>query len=149
MKPLLSKFGFSMLEAIASVAIIALVFTTAIATITAMRNQAMATENKRLAVEMASTIRDDLIRTQTYASLSAWLGNEEKSVDDVSCLSVSSPVSCDLFTQVAKASIPSDHIFITFHAPTPDSTSFQIITFTITITYYKVRTIQIEGVIYA
>ncbi|HAX02869.1 MAG: hypothetical protein A2Y45_05510 [Tenericutes bacterium GWC2_34_14] len=146
---ILNRFGFSMLEAIASVAIIALVFTTAIATITTMRNQTIATENKRLAVDIASSIRDELIRSETYSSLSVWLGSEERTIDDVSCLAISSPVNCDVINNLTTDNITSENIYITFHAPTPNSITYEIITFTITVTYYKTRTISIEGVIYA
>jgi type II secretory pathway pseudopilin PulG len=45
MKRVFNHQGFTLLEAIASVAIITLVFTTAIAIIMAMRNQTIATEN--------------------------------------------------------------------------------------------------------
>ena len=146
---ILNRFGFSMLEAIAAVAIIALVFTTAIATITAMRNQTIATENKRLAVDIASSLRDELIRSETYSSLSVWLGSEEKTIDDVSCLAISSPIPCDVINNLVTDPISSEHIIITFHAPNPNSITYEIITFTITVTYYKTRTVSIEGVIYA
>jgi type II secretory pathway pseudopilin PulG len=149
MRLLKNKRGFTVLEAVASMVIITLVFTTAIATITAMRNQAIATENKRVAVDMASSIKDDLIQSSNYTLVAAWLGSTEKVVDSEICAIVSSVVSCDLFTLNATEVIPSDQILITFYAPTPETIQYEIIRFSVTITYYKTRTITIEGVIYA
>ncbi|MDY0295537.1 MAG: type II secretion system protein [Acholeplasmataceae bacterium] len=149
MRLLKNKRGFTVLEAVASMVIITLVFTTAIATITAMRNQAIATENKRVAVDMASSIKDDLIQSSNYILVAAWLGSTEKVVDSEICALVSSVVSCDLFTLNANEIIPSDQILITFYAPTPETIQYEIIRFSVTVTYYKTRTITIEGVIYA
>lgn len=149
MRLLKNKRGFTVLEAVASMVIITLVFTTAIATITAMRNQAIATENKRVAVDMASSIKDDLIQSSNYTLVAAWLGSTEKVVDSEICALMSSVVSCDVFTLNANEIIPSDQILITFYAPTPETIQYEIIRFSVTVTYYKTRTITIEGVIYA
>lgn len=149
MRLLMNKRGFTVLEAVASMVIITLVFTTAIATITAMRNQAIATENKRVAVDIASSMRDDIIQSSNYALISTWLGSAEKTVDFETCALVSSVISCDLFTLNANDVIPTDAILITFYAPTPETIQYEIIRFSVTVTYYNTRTITIEGVIYA
>lgn len=149
MQQLKSKHGFTLLEAIASVAIITLVFTTALVTITAMRNQTIATENKRVAVDLASVIRDDMIQSLTYASLSSWLGATDKTVDNTTCNQIGSPLNCNTFDITSTNQIESDDISITFYAPTAEEITHQIIRFSITIVYYSTRSITIEGVIYA
>lgn len=149
MRLLRNKRGFTVLEAVASMVIITLVFTTAIATITAMRNQAIATENKRVAVDVATTVKDDLIQTLQYSTVALWLGSTEKTIDSTTCSLVSSVVSCDILTLSENSIISSDQITINFLAPTAETTQYQIIRFTVTVVYYKTRTITIEGVIYA
>lgn len=149
MRLLKNKRGFTVLEAVASMVIITLVFTTAIATITAMRNQAIATENKRLTIDIASSIRDDMIQTLDYDSVSTWLGTTEKTVDSTTCTLIGSIISCDTFNLNETDVISNTDITITFYAPTPETTQHEIIVFSISIVYYKTRTIMIEGVIYA
>ncbi|HOI84887.1 MAG TPA: type II secretion system protein [Acholeplasmataceae bacterium] len=149
MKRVFNHQGFTLLEAIASVAIITLVFTTAIAIIMAMRNQTIATENKRIAVEVASSLRDDLITTLNYATVSPWLSGQEKSVDVTTCSDVGSIVSCEMLQPSNSTVIDAEDIVVTFLAPTAETTAYEIVRFTITVTYYKTRMITIEGVIYA
>lgn len=148
MKRLKDKHGFSVLEAIASVAIITLVFTTALVTIVAMRNQTIATENKRIAIEVASSMKEDLNQSLTYQTLFTWLGNTTKEIDSISCSTLDSPVSCQIFNDNQNDTIPQENIVITFFEPTPSAISFKMINFSITIAYYNTRSITIEGVIY-
>lgn len=149
MKRLFNHQGFTLLEAIASVVMVTLVFTTAIATIMAMRNQAIATENKRIAVEIASSLRDDLIRTLDYSTVSPWLDAQERTIDVTTCSNIGSVVSCDMLQPANPGVIDAEDIIITFDAPTAETTAYQIVRFSITVTYYKTRLITIEGVIYA
>lgn len=144
-----SKHGFTLLEAIASVAIITLVFTTALVTITAMRNQTIATENKRMAVEIASSIRDDMIQSLTFDTLALWIGSTEKTIGITSCNQIGSPVGCSTFEVLSTNQIQSDDITIIFYVPTPEETTHKIIRFSISVVYYKTRITTIEGVIYA
>jgi prepilin-type N-terminal cleavage/methylation domain-containing protein len=149
MKRIIDHHGFTLLEVIASVAIITLVFTTAIATIMAMRNQAIATENKRVAVEFASSLRDDLITSLSYATVSPWLGGQEKTIDVTTCSNIGTIVTCDALEPIDSTVIDAEDVVITFYAPTAETTAYQIVRFSITIYYYKSRTITLEGVIYA
>lgn len=149
MRTALNNRGFTILEAIASVAIITLVFTTALMMIITMRNQTIATENKRVALDIASSIREDLIQTLTYQSVSTWLGDNEKTIDSTTCLQFDSPISCQVFLDNETHVIKKENISITFYRPTLEETTFRITRFQIHIAYHKTRVISIEGVIYA
>ncbi len=144
----LNRYGFSVLEAIASIAVITLVFTTALVMILSMRNQVTATENKRIAIDVASSIKEDLERSLDYTNLSVWLDNTTKDINHITCGEFNSPVSCQIFTDNQTDVILAESINITFNAQTEPMITYKIIEFQITIQYYKTRTITIEGVLY-
>jgi type II secretory pathway pseudopilin PulG len=144
----LNKKGFSVLEAVASVFIISLVFTTAFTVIVAMRNRTIATEEKRYAVEVGSLIRDEIVQNYTYLSISTWILDGEKTVDYLNCRDLDNPISCSLFEFEANQKIYDNEIEIIFLAPTPDSINYKVIHFQIIIEYYKGLTITLEGIIY-
>lgn len=148
MKRLSNKRGFSVIEAIASVAVITLVFTTAVVIILSMRNQVTATENKRSAIEVASSIKEDLEESLDYTNLSLWIEQTTKEIDHVTCGDFNSPVSCLIFIDNQMGVISEDLMLITFYAQTEAMITHKIISYQITIQYYKTRTITIEGVIY-
>ena len=145
---LLNKKGFSVLEAVASVFIISLVFTTAFTVVVAMRNRAIATEEKRYAVEVGSAIRDDIIQDYTYLSIAPFIADGEKTVNYLNCSDLDVPISCLLFDYEANSKIYDDIIEIKFLAPTSDSLNYKVIHFQITIEYYKGLTVLLEGIIY-
>ncbi|PKK99378.1 MAG: hypothetical protein CVV57_02330 [Tenericutes bacterium HGW-Tenericutes-2] len=144
----LNKRGFSVLEAVASVFIISLVFTTAFTVIVAMRNRTIATEEKRYAVEIGSLIRDEIVQNYTYLSISTWILDGEKTVDYLNCRDLDNPISCSLFEFEANQKVYDNEIEVIFLAPTPDSISYKVIHFQIIIEYYKGLTITLEGIIY-
>lgn len=144
----LNKKGFSVLEAVASVFIISLVFTTAFTVIVAMRNRTIATEEKRYAVEVGSLIRDEIVQNYTYLSISTWILDGEKTVDYLNCRDLDNPISCSLFEFEANQKVYDNEIEIIFLAPTPDSINYKVIHFQIIIEYYKGLTITLEGIIY-
>jgi len=144
----LNKKGFSVLEAVASVFIISLVFTTAFTVIVAMRNRTIATEEKRYAVEVGSLIRDEIVQNYTYLSISTWILDGEKTVDYLNCRELDNPISCSLFEFEANQKIYDNEIEIIFLAPTTESINYKVIHFQIIIEYYKGLTITLEGIIY-
>lgn len=144
----LNKKGFSVLEAVASVFIISLVFTTAFTVIVAMRNRTIATEEKRYAVEVGSLIRDEIVQNYTYLSISTWILDGEKTVDYLNCSDLDNPISCSLFEFEANQKIYDNEIEIIFLAPTTESINYKVIHFQIIIEYYKGLTITLEGIIY-
>ena len=145
---ILNKRGFSVLEAVASVFIISLVFTTAFTIIVAMRNRTIATEEKRYAVEVGSLIRNEIVQNYNYLSLAPWILSGEKTVDYLNCNDMDNPISCSLFEFEANNIVYDDQVEIIFLAPTSDSINFKVIHFQIIIEYYKGFTITLEGIIY-
>lgn len=145
---LLNHKGFSVLEAVASVFIISLVFTTAITVVVAMRNRSIATEEKRYAVEIGSIIRDEIIQNYAYSSIAPWILDGEKTVDYLNCSDLEVPISCTLFSYEANYQNYDDNVEIIFLAPTIESTNYQVIHFQIIIEYYKGLTVTLEGIIY-
>jgi len=145
---ILSKKGFSVLEAVASVFIISLVFTTAFTIIVAMRNRTIATEEKRYAVEVGSTIRNEIVQNYTYLSIAPWILSGEKTVDYSNCRDLDNPISCSLFEYEANNRIYDEQVDIKFLAPTTESIYYKVIHFQIIIEYYKGLTVLLEGIIY-
>ncbi len=145
---ILNNKGFSVLEAIASVFIISLVLTTAFTVVVAMRNRAIATEEKRYAVEVGSAIRDDIIQDYPYLSISPWILSGGKTVNYLNCSDLDVPISCLLFDYTVNNKIYDENVEIIFLAPTVDSINYQVIHFQITIEYYKSLTVVLEGIIY-
>lgn len=149
MRLLKQNHGFSILEAVASVVIVTLVFTTAIAMITAMRNQTIATEQKRLAVEVASRMRNDMINNITYEEASSFLQGEAQTINIDSCATIGSVISCDYFDMSDRQPFSSSSITVTFLSANSETIKHRIIHFEISINYYKTRSITIVGAIYA
>lgn len=149
MRLLKQNLGFTVLEAVASVVIVTLVFTTAITIITAMRNQTIATENKRLAVEVASRMRNDVVNTLTYSEVSAFLLGDERVITFMTSHREGSIITSDFFVIDDQLPFNVSDISITFFAATDETIKHRIVRFEISITYYKNRNINIEGIIYA
>ncbi|MBU1143225.1 MAG: hypothetical protein KKH92_06190 [Firmicutes bacterium] len=144
----LNHKGFSVLEAVASVFIISLVFTTAFTVIVAMRNRTIATEEKRYAVEVASSIRDEIVQNYAYSTIAPWILSGEKTIDYLNCSDLGVPIQCGLFDYEANNKIYDDNVEITFLAPTADSINYKVIHFRVTIVYYKGISVTLEGIIY-
>jgi type II secretory pathway pseudopilin PulG len=145
---ILNHKGFSVLEAIASVFIISLVFVTAFTVVVAMRNRAIATEEKRYAVEAASSIRDEIVQNYAYSTIAPWILSGEKSVDYLNCSDLGVPIQCSLFDYEANNKVYDDNVEIIFLAPSADSINYKVIHFTVTILYYKGLSVTLEGIIY-
>jgi hypothetical protein len=142
----LNHKGLSMLEAIASVFIITLVLTTAISIIVSVRNNTIATNERIVATQVGSQIRDEIISSSDYDTVSLWIGETEKTVTSSTCSS--SPFGCTPFEFEANNEVFDTNLTIVFLAPTAQSSQYQIIHFTIIINYYSSRTIELEGIIY-
>ncbi|MDO9630117.1 MAG: hypothetical protein Q7I99_09485, partial [Acholeplasmataceae bacterium] len=143
-----NKQGFSVLEAIASVFIISLVFTTAFTIVVAMRNRAVATEEQRYAIEAGSAIRDEIVQSYAYLTIAPWILTGEKIVDYQNCSDLGVPISCSLFNYETNNKIYDDNVTLVFLAPTAESISYKVIHFQVIIEYYKGKTLVLEGIIY-
>ncbi|PKK96439.1 MAG: hypothetical protein CVV56_06190 [Tenericutes bacterium HGW-Tenericutes-1] len=147
MRKLLNHKGFSMIEAIASVFIITLVITSAITIIINIRNQTLAANEKIVATQVGTLIRDDLIQTLDYATVSTWMNGTSKTVTSTTC-GVGTPVSCSFFQYTSNNLIYDEELIITFLTPTADDNNYQVIHFAITIVYYQTRELELVGMIY-
>jgi len=144
--PKLNHKGLSVLEAIASVFIITLVLTTAISIIISVRNNTIATNERIVATQVGSQIRDEIVSTSTYDLVLPWLNGETVTVTSLNCFS--SPFGCTPFEFEANDKLYDTNVIIILQAPTAQSLQFEIIHFTIIINYYSSRTIELEGTIY-
>ncbi len=148
MKNKLNHKGFTVLEAIASIFIISLVLTTSITLIINVRNQTVATNERIMATEVGSRIRDDLVNNTTYADISAWMNGQQVIVTNDTCSSLSTPFSCDIFLYESNARIYDDTVTLIFLVPTVESDFYQVAHFEIVIEYYPNRFLTLEGIIY-
>ena len=142
----LNHKGLSMLEAIASIFIITLVLTTAISIIISVRNNTIATNERIVATQVGSQIRDELVSSSSYDLVSIWMNGEEKTLTTINC--TTSPFGCTPFEFEANGQVYDTNLTIVFSTPTIESIQYQIIRFTIYINYYSSRTITLEGTIY-
>jgi len=147
MRRLLNHKGFSMVEAIASIFIITLVLTSAITIIINIRTQTLAANEKIVATQVGTLIRDDLIQALDYSTVSTWMNGTGKIVTSSTC-GVGTPVSCHFFTYESGDKIYDSEVTITFLSPTADDLNYQVIHFTITIVYYQSREFELVGIIY-
>lgn len=143
-----NKRGFTVLEAIASVFIVSLVLTTAVSFIVVMRNQAIASEQKQQATDVASSMRDDLLNTLSYNEVATWLGSSTYQVDEFSCNELNNPIPCRVFNYDSTGLYTEDTLYILFPERTAEDLQFGVVRFYIEIDYYKGRMISIEGILY-
>jgi Tfp pilus assembly protein PilV len=145
--PKLNHKGLSMLEAIASVFIITLVLTTAISIIISVRNNTIATNERIVATQVGSQIRDSIVSSSTYDIISPWMNSEEREIKSTNC--ASSPFGCSPFEFEANNKLYDTNVTIFLQDPdTYQSDTYQYIRFTVTIIYYSSRTVVLEGIIY-
>jgi hypothetical protein len=142
----LNKRGFTLIEAVASIFIITLIMTTAISIIINVRNQSIATNNKILATEVGTILRDDLINDLSYTTLNTWMAGLEKTVNHTSC--VTGPVGCGYFSYQFDGLTYSDNLTIVFYKETSDDLLYHVIHFAIIINYYSTRDVTLTGIIY-
>lgn len=147
MRNFINHKGFSMIEAIASIFIITLVITSAITIIINIRNQTLASNQKIIATQVGTLIRDDLIQSLDYASVSPWMNGTSKTVTSTTC-GVGTPVSCNFFQYSSNDTIYDTEVVISFITPTAEDNFYQVIHFTLTITYYQTRELELVGIIY-
>ncbi|MBN2300512.1 MAG: hypothetical protein JXC31_04915 [Acholeplasmataceae bacterium] len=148
MKRQLSHRGFTVLEAIASIFIITLALTTGIMITINVRNQTIATNERILAVEVGSRIRDDIVNNTTYTELENWMNDQEVIVNSINCSSLATPFSCDVFTYISNGKTYDTNVVITFLVPSTESTLYQVVHFEITIEYYSNRYLTMDGIVY-
>jgi Tfp pilus assembly protein PilV len=142
----LNHRGFSMFEAIASVFIITLVIASSITVILNVRNNTIATNEKIVATQVGSQIRDEIISSSDYDTVLLWMNGIEQTVNLSNCST--SPFGCVPFQYQVNQKLYDTNLSIIFHTPTAQSTQYEIIHFTIVINYYASRTIELEGIIY-
>lgn len=148
MRKKLNHRGFTILEAVASVFIISLVLTTAVSIVLNVRNQTEATNERIVATEVASRIRDDLIYNNTYDDINTWQNGQQVTVTSSTCTSLNTPFNCSIFSYESDGRIYDDTMTLIFLAPTTESTLYQVVHFEIKIEYYPNRFLTIEGIIY-
>jgi type II secretory pathway pseudopilin PulG len=148
MEKKLNHRGFSILEAVASVFIISLILTTAVSIIINVRNQTEATNERIVATEVASRIRDDLVYNNTYDDMILWQNGQFVAVTSTTCSSLNTPFDCAIFQYESNGRVYDDTMALTFLAPTTESNFYKVVHFEITIEYYPRRFLTIEGIIY-
>ncbi len=144
----LGKKGFTLIEAIASIFIVTLVLTTAISIIVNIRRQTFATNERIVAIEVASRIRDNVINETNYNELSIWQNGLLQTVDSSNCSLLDPPFSCDLFTYTANGKTYDTSVSIVFYAPTAESITYEVVHFSVFINYFADRSIELTGIVY-
>ncbi len=147
MKKILNHRGFSVVESIAAIFIITLMITSSLTIIINIRNNTLAANERIIATQVGSLIRDDLINSLDYGPTSLWMNGTEKTVTVGTC-GGSSPVSCDFFNYSSENNIYDTELVITFQVQSPNDILYQVIHFTVEITYFQTRKITLVGMIY-
>ncbi len=137
-----------MLETVVSLTLIVLVFTTTITIIVNARNQTLAANEKIVAVEVGTRIRDNIENNSNYTSMSGWIGLLDKTIDIDNCPAMNPPFSCDLLSYDINNVEYDKTITVVFYAQSADDLEYGVINFTVFIEYYKNREIEINGVVY-
>jgi len=140
----LTKSGFTILEAIASVFIVSLVLTTAVSMIVFMRNQVEMTQAKKDAVDVGIVLRDQFNTQYRYIDLIQHIETEDLVVTLQNCNTLTHPISCAYFESENDLDIT-----LTILKSTDDSLRFQVVLYEIRIVYYKNLSITLEGILYA
>jgi len=140
--------GFSIIEAVASIFIVTLLLTTAIAILINVRNQTMANNLRLQATEVGTQIRDEIINSATYLETATWMNGQAVTVTNVTCPLSIPPFGCSVFSHIADGDLYDANVTLVFAAPTTESTAYQVIHFTIVIAYESDRTIELAGIIY-
>ncbi len=152
MKNKLNHKGFTVLEAIASIFIISLVLTTSITIIINVRNQTIATNERIIATEVGSRIRDDLINNNTYDEISEWMDGQRVELTSTTCPTLSASLPnlsfCDVFSYISNNRTYDVTMSLVFLVPTMESIQYEVVHFEIIIEYYPHRFITLEGIIY-
>jgi len=143
-----NKKGFTLIEAVASIFIIASVLAVGITILMNIRIQGISTQRRILAVEVGSLIRDDIITSASYDEVALWLDGSEKILNSTNCQTSGSPFSCDSFLYTLDGISYDENVVITFLAPTIQSEEYHIIHFSVVIEYYSLKTIELEGILY-
>jgi len=144
----LNRNGFTLFEAVASIAIVAIVLTTAAILVANGYDQSVATSRQVDAIEVGTLIRDEIVAAATYAEVDAWLSGAAKELTVDVCDDPSSPFSCTLFTHEVDGLVYDAEVVVRFSAPTAESLLYRVVRFTVTVTYYGSRTVEIEGMVY-
>jgi len=144
---LINKRGISLIEAVASIAIITFVMATALTIMINIRNQTLAANEKINAIEVGEMIRDKIYEEVTYTELVTWL-NVDKLIDSNNCSTSSTPFPCSIFTYTLDGKDYSGLITLTFYKPDSEDLTYGIVNFMISINYYSTRTTELEGIIY-
>jgi prepilin-type N-terminal cleavage/methylation domain-containing protein len=144
-----NKKGFTLIEIVASIFILSIVFTASISIFMAVRTQTIATQARFNAVEAGTQIRDIIISTTTSSEASSWLSTQsgtEINFNKTNC-DVSS-FECNLIFGVTV----NDHLYDDFSvifSLVDDYALYQVIHFRIRIVYYHERAFELRGIIYA
>ncbi|MFA5007029.1 MAG: prepilin-type N-terminal cleavage/methylation domain-containing protein [Candidatus Izemoplasmatales bacterium] len=143
----LNHRGFTLMEAIASFVIVAIVLTTATILIANGHERSVATSRQVDAVMIGSLVRDDIVEAAVYADVDAWLDGAGKTISADSCDDPGSPFSCGFFTHAADGIVYDTEVIVAFDTPTASSILYGVIRFSVVVTYYGDRTVVVEGVI--
>ncbi len=139
--------GFTLIEGIASIFIMSLIFIFALTVVINVQRRSAATRAQIAATEIGAMIREDVEKDATYADVALWMVGQEKTLTSTACAQPDSPYACSLFAYENDGTTYADTVTIVFLAPTTDSTNYRIIHFQITIVYFDARAIMLEGMI--
>ncbi len=143
-----SKRAVTVLESIASVVIISIIMITSFTLIVNTRNQTIATNEELVAVEVAKRVRDQIIDQSTYTMIDEWLANDQIILSSLTSIQTDMPFLLNALTYDLGEGNYDKEVIVTFHPQTNEDSNYQMIHFTVSITYYRTRTIELEGFIY-
>ncbi len=145
---ILNKNGITILEAVASVIIVSFVMISAFTILVNIRNQTRATQEEIQAIEAGERIRDNIINDIAYNDILAWVNGGTKSITKDNCVAINPPFDCTIIVIDILGTEFDKPYTVTFYKPTVSDIEYQVIHFSVEITYYFTNAIELTGIIY-
>ena len=145
---MLNKNGLSLLEAIASVVIVSFVMISAFTILVNIRHQTLATQEEVQAIEAGERIRDNIYNNVTYNDLLVWTTGGTKTITKDNCVASAPPFACSIIVIDILGTEFDKPYTITFYQPTASDIEYQVIHYSVEITYYANRTLELTGIVY-
>lgn len=142
----MNQKGVGLLETIAAIAILSFVIVSIFSIVINIRTQTFAANQKIHAIEIGTSIRDQIQNELDYNTLSLYLSEDIVITQDNHDAIDNFPV--DVLSYTLDGIDYAPYITLTFHQMTENHTRFGVIDFTISINYYSNRMIEMVGVIY-
>jgi prepilin-type N-terminal cleavage/methylation domain-containing protein len=142
------KKGFTMIETLAGIVIISLIFSAALTIIVNVRRQILISNERIVAFNVGQTIRDRVENNYEYNQIFALIDDLDYNVTYENCLESGITDMCETLTYFVNDKDFSQDVTINFKMKDQVSEEFNFILFDVVVVYNNTFSITIAGVIY-